>query len=76
MKSSDNIKVRRLLGSEGEWGQSDLGLPADAIAQAVTAVGNYGEIYERHIGSGGLNIPRGPNSLWTEGGLIYAPPMR
>jgi general L-amino acid transport system substrate-binding protein len=76
MKSNDNIKVRRLLGSEGEWGQSDLGLPADAIAQAVTAVGNYGEIYERHIGSGGLNIPRGPNSLWTEGGLIYAPPMR
>ncbi|UCD97839.1 MAG: amino acid ABC transporter substrate-binding protein [Chloroflexota bacterium] len=76
MKSSDNIEVRRLLGAEGEWGQADLGLPADAVAKAVAAVGNYGEIFERYIGSGGLNLPRGQNKLWTEGGLIYAPPMR
>ncbi len=76
MKNSDNIEIRRLLGAEGEWGQSDLGLPTDAIAVAITAVGNYGEIYDRYIGSGGLNIPRGPNNLWTEGGLIYAPPLR
>ncbi len=76
MKSSDNIEVRRLLGAEGEWGQSDLGLPADAVAKAVAAVGNYGEIFERYLGSGGLNLPRGQNNLWTNGGLIYAPPMR
>ena len=76
MKSSDNIEVRRLLGAEGEWGQSDLGLPVDAIAKAVTAVGNYGEIFERYIGSGGLDLPRGQNNLWNNGGLIYAPPMR
>jgi general L-amino acid transport system substrate-binding protein len=76
MKSSDIIKVKRLLGSEGEWGQSDLGLPADAVAKAVAAVGNYGEIYERHLGSGGLNLPRGLNELWTNGGLIYAPPQK
>ncbi len=76
MVNSDNIEVRRLLGSEGEWGQADLGLPADAIVQAVKAVGNYGEIYDRYIGPNGLNIPRGPNNLWTNGGLIYAPPMR
>jgi len=76
MKSSDVIEVRRLLGAEGEWGQSDLGLPTDAIAKAVSAVGNYGEIFERHIGSGGLDLPRGQNELWTNGGLIYAPPMR
>jgi general L-amino acid transport system substrate-binding protein len=76
MKSSDNIEVRRLLGTEGEWGQSDLGLPADAIAKAVTAVGNYGEIFDRYIGPGGLDLPRGQNNLWTNGGLIYAPPMR
>ena len=76
MKSSDNIKVRRLLGAEGEWGQSDLGLSADAIAKAVSAVGNYGEIFDRHIGPGGLDLPRGQNNLWTNGGLIYAPPMR
>ncbi|MCK4900119.1 MAG: hypothetical protein KAS38_15170, partial [Anaerolineales bacterium] len=76
MKSSDNIKVRRLLGTEGEWGQADLSLPADAVVKAVAAVGNYGEIFERYLGSGGLNLPRGQNNLWTNGGLIYAPPMR
>ena len=76
MKSDDNIKVRRLLGTEGEWGQADLGLEADAIAKAVAAVGNYGEIYERYLGASGLNLPRALNHLWTNGGLIYAPPMR
>jgi len=76
MKSSDNIEVRRLLGAEGEWGQSDLGLPVDAIAKAVTAVGNYGEIFDRNLGPTGLDLPRGQNELWTNGGLIYAPPMR
>lgn len=76
MKSDDNIKVRRLLGAEGEWGQADLGLETDAIAKAVEAVGNYGEIYERYLGAAGLNLPRALNHLWTNGGLIYAPPMR
>lgn len=76
MASSDNVQVRRLLGVEGEWGQADLGLPADAIAKAIQAVGNYGEIYDRYIGPAGLNIPRGPNSLWSEGGLIYAPSLQ
>jgi general L-amino acid transport system substrate-binding protein len=50
MKSSENVDVRRLLGAEGEWGQADLGLPPDAIALAVQAVGNYGEIYDRYMG--------------------------
>jgi general L-amino acid transport system substrate-binding protein len=76
MASGDNITVRRLLGTEGEWGQADLGLPPDAMVQAIKAVGNYGEIYERYLGPDALNVPRGPNNLWTEGGLIYAPPMR
>lgn len=76
MKSSDNIKIRRLLGTEGEWGQADLGLGADAVAKAIEAVGNYGEIYERYLGAGGLNLPRALNQLWTNGGLIYAPPLR
>jgi general L-amino acid transport system substrate-binding protein len=76
MKSSESIEVRRLLGAEGEWGQADLGLPADAIAKAVAAVGNYGEIYDRNLGPGALNITRGLNELWTNGGLIYAPPFK
>ncbi len=76
MKTSDNVEVRRLLGAEGEWGQADLTLDPDAIAKAVAAVGNYGEIYDRYLGPDALNIPRGPNKLWTDGGLLYAPPMR
>ena len=76
MKNSDNVAVKRLLGSESEWGQADLGLDADAIAKAVAAVGNYGEIYDRYLGPSALDIPRGPNKLWTDGGLVYAPPLR
>ncbi len=76
MKNSDNIEIRRLLGTEGEWGQADLGLDADAIARAVAAVGNYGEVYDRYLGPDALDIPRGPNRLWTDGGLLYAPPFR
>jgi general L-amino acid transport system substrate-binding protein len=78
MKSSENVEVRRLLGAEGEWGQTDLGLSADAIAQAISAVGNYGEIYNRYMGPEGASftLDRGLNDLWTNGGLIYAPPLR
>jgi len=76
MMSSDNPQVKRLLGVEGSFGQAKLGLEADAIARAVRVVGNYGEIYERNLGSGGIGIPRGLNRLWTDGGLIYAPPLR
>lgn len=78
MKASENVEVRRLLGAEGEWGQSDLGLSADAIARAITAVGNYGEIYDRYMGPEGMSftLDRGLNDLWTNGGLIYAIPLR
>ena len=78
MKNSDNVEVRRLLGTEGEWGQADLGLPADAIAQVINAVGNYGEIYDRYMGPNGdaFTLDRGLNNLWTEGGLMYGIPLR
>ncbi|MDM8561888.1 transporter substrate-binding domain-containing protein [Candidatus Marithioploca araucensis] len=76
MMNSDNPEVKRLLGVEGSFGQAELGLETDAIARAVRAVGNYGEIYERNLGTGGIGIPRGLNKLWTDGGLIYAPPLR
>jgi len=46
-------------------------------ARAVRAVGNYGEIYERNVGTQSrLSIPRGLNALWTQGGIQYAPPVR
>ena len=78
MKSSDNINVRRLLGQEGDWGYSDLGLEAESLANAIKASGNYGEIYDRYMGPNGLafSLPRDLNNLWSEGGLIYAPPIK
>lgn len=78
MKSSDSINVLRLLGQEGDWGYGDLGLDPEALANAIAAVGNYGEIYDRYMGPNGMSftLPRDLNELWTEGGLIYAPPVK
>lgn len=78
MKNSDNINVRRLLGQEGDWGYGDLGLDPEALANAISAVGNYGEIYDRYFGVDGIafELPRAINNLWTEGGMIYAPPVK
>mgnify|MGYP001818072219 FL=1 len=78
MKSSDNINVRRLLGQEGDWGYSDLGLEAESLAAAIKAVGNYAEVYDRYMGPNGIafTLPRDLNNLWSEGGLIYAPPVK
>ncbi|OQW92745.1 MAG: hypothetical protein BWK78_00720 [Thiotrichaceae bacterium IS1] len=71
-------QVRRLLGLEGSFGQELLGLEKGAIAQAIRAVGNYGEIYNRYFAADKLNLPRqkSPNELVTNGGQIYAPPLR
>ena len=80
MKSSENADVRALLGVEGEadWGYTALGLSPTALAQAIAAVGNYGEIYDRYFGAEGIafTLDRGLNNLWTNGGLIYAPPIK
>ena len=78
MMTSDNVEVRRLLGEEGDWGQADLGLAPDAMANAIKAVGNYGEIYDRYMGPEGdaFTLDRGLNNLWTNGGILYAPPLR
>jgi general L-amino acid transport system substrate-binding protein len=75
MKGSEDVQVQRFLGVSGDnWGYEELGLDADAMAQMIAAVGNYAEIYDRNITA--LGIPRGQNSLWTDGGLLYAPPFR
>jgi general L-amino acid transport system substrate-binding protein len=76
MKSSENPDIRRLLGAEGEFG-AGVGLSNDWAANTVKAVGNYGEIFDRNVGSGSpLQIARGLNALWTKGGIQYAPPIR
>ena len=75
-EKSNNPVVQRMLGKSGDTG-SYLGLDKDWLVRAIQAVGNYGEIYDRHFGpSTKLNIPRGVNKLWTEGGLQYALPIR
>lgn len=64
---------KRFAGIEGALGEN-LGLPADWALQAVAQVGNYGEIWERNVAP--LELPRGVNSLWSKGGIMYAPPLR
>jgi general L-amino acid transport system substrate-binding protein len=76
--SSEDPRVRRLLGSEGEFGQS-LGLSADFAYQIVSQVGNYGDIYERNLGPDTpFALERGPNKVWNlgEGGVLASPPFR
>lgn len=68
--------VMRLVGTDGSFGE-DLGLTRDWAVRIIRHVGNYGEVYERNIGSGSkLDIPRGLNQLWNNGGIQYAPPIR
>jgi general L-amino acid transport system substrate-binding protein len=68
--------LRRFLGLEGDLGAS-LGLPADFAVRAIREVGNYGELYDRHLGEGSpLGLERGPNRLWRDGGLLISPPFR
>jgi general L-amino acid transport system substrate-binding protein len=76
MKSSENPDIRRLLGVEGEFG-AGIGLGNDWAVNVIKGVGNYGEIFDRNVGSGSpLQIARGLNALWTKGGIQYAPPIR
>lgn len=68
--------VRRLLGVEDDYGAA-LGLPATFMSDAIRAVGSYGELYDRHFGpQTGAAMLRGQNALWSNGGLLYAPPVR
>jgi general L-amino acid transport system substrate-binding protein len=71
-----NPVVQRLLGETGELG-SLLGLSNTFVVDVISAVGNYGEIYDRAFGPDtALSLERGPNALWTNGGLLYSPPFR
>jgi general L-amino acid transport system substrate-binding protein len=73
---SEKPDVKRLIGTEGNYGEQ-IGLTNDWVARVVRLVGNYGEVFERNVGTGSkLGIPRGVNNLWNNGGLQYAPPIR
>ena len=82
IKTSANPEVKRLLGVPDADGVAagfgtGLGLDEAWAANAIKAVGNYGEIFERNVGEQSpLKIARGKNALWKDGGLQYAPPVR
>ena len=81
-----DTKVDRLFGLEGSFGQDSLGISTTAAQDVIRSVGNYGEIYDRNLGLGGIDLPRenGRNALWADapctgcpkGGQIYAAPLR
>ncbi len=72
----ENPVIQRLLGETGELG-SLLGLSNTFVVDVISSVGNYGEIYDRSFGPDtALALERGPNDLWTNGGLMYSPPFR
>jgi general L-amino acid transport system substrate-binding protein len=80
---TEDAGIRNFLGLEVETESGTapfdpgLGLATDFAAQVIRAVGNYAEIYERNVGPDTpLGLERGVNALWTDGGLLYAPPYR
>jgi general L-amino acid transport system substrate-binding protein len=80
---TEDANIRNFLGLEVETDAGTapfdpgLGLPTDFAAVVIGAVGNYAEIYDRNVGPGTpLGLERGVNALWTDGGLLYAPPYR
>jgi general L-amino acid transport system substrate-binding protein len=71
----ENPEVARFLGVDGF--DPGLGLDTDFVVNIIQQVGNYQEIYDRNVGPDSpLGLEPGPNNLWTEGGLLYAPPYR
>ncbi len=73
---SKDAEINRMLGSEGEYGAM-LGLSPDWTVNVISSVGNYGQIFERYLGvKTDIGLERGVNALWTDGGLLYAPPYR
>ena len=76
MLKSDAPDIKRMLGVTPGMGKS-LGLDEKWAYNAIKTAGNYGEIFERHLGlSTPLKLERGYNNLWTKGGLMYAMPIR
>ncbi len=75
-KNAEDPNIRKLLGVEGDMG-AKLGLDNAWAYNIIKLVGNYAEIYDRNLGPDTVfNLPRGMNSSWKDGGLLYSPPFR
>lgn len=76
LANNNDPRVQRLLGGTGEFGAM-LGLPNEFALNAIKAVGNYGEVFERNVGSGSkVALSRNLNRQWSDGGLMFSPPFR
>ena len=76
MQGSTNPAIKRLLGTEGKFGEG-IGLSNTWAYDIISQVGNYDEVYERNVGlKTPLQLARGVNALWRDGGLQYGPPIR
>jgi general L-amino acid transport system substrate-binding protein len=75
-RSSTSPDVQRLLGVTGDFG-TKLGVANDYAYKAIKAVGNYGDVWERNVGSKTpLRLDRGRNALVANGGLMMSVPVR
>ncbi len=74
--TSDKPEIQRLLGVGGNDAGNYLGIANDFMVTVIEQVGNYGEVYARNLGVAPFNLGRGLNALYTNGGLLYAPPFR
>ena len=75
MTKSSDPTVKRVVGAEGGFGEM-VGLDNAWTLRAIKAAGNYGELYDEFFGPKALDLPRGQNKMWSEGGLQYALPFR
>ena len=76
MLQSTDPNVQRIVGTDGNMGEI-LGLDGDFMVNVISQVGNYAEMFERNVGvNTPLGLSRGANALWTDGGILYAPPFR
>ena len=76
MKESKNPAIQRIVGAEGTKNGEALGLDNQWSYRIIKQIGNYGESYKKHIADTGILPDRGPNNLWTKGGILYVPPVR
>jgi general L-amino acid transport system substrate-binding protein len=75
--SSQDPSIRRLLGVDPTPGGEEIGLAPEWTRNIIAGSGNYGEIFDRYLGKGSqMNIDRGANKLWKDGGLLFSPPYR
>ena len=76
MLDGKNAELRRFLGDDAGLGEA-LGVDRRFAYDIIKTIGNYGEIFERHLGTKTpIGLQRGRNALWLNGGLVFSPPFR